>query len=101
MYFVIYSLGILLQLCCAVLISYILIVQEQSKEYNAFENISSGNIKYSALTCFYMSFLGLGNGVCTILLGVSVTNPLLIMLGFDPLVRYYLNNSMPWQHLSP
>ena len=67
-----------------------MIVQEQSKEYNAFENISSGNIKYSALTCFYMSFLGLGNGVCTILLGVSVSNPLLIMLGFDPLVSYIL-----------
>ena len=81
-----------------------MIVQEQSKEYNAFENISSGNIKYSSLTCIYMIIMGIGIGICSILFGLgggSVTNPLLIMLGFDPLVRYYLNNSMPWQHLSP
>ena len=88
-YFFIYSLGIILQLLCAVLVSYILVIQADSKEHDAFENISSGNINFSASTCFYLCVLGVGIGLGSILFGLgggSVMNPLFIMLGFDPLV---------------
>ena len=83
-------MGIVLQILFAVLISHILIKEAENKEYNAFENISSGNIKYTISSCFIFCVLGIGIGLGSILFGLgggSITNPLLIMLGFDPLVR--------------
>jgi uncharacterized membrane protein YfcA len=66
-----------------------LIKEGEKREFNAFENISSGNINYTVLNCIMFSVLGFGIGMGSILFGLgggSITNPLLMMLGFDPLV---------------
>jgi uncharacterized membrane protein YfcA len=66
-----------------------LIKEAEKREFNAFENISSGNINYNVLNCIMFSVLGFGIGMGSILFGLgggSITNPLLMMLGFDPLV---------------
>ncbi len=85
-----YVLGIVLQILFVVVISHILIKEAEKREYNAFENIASGNINYTVLNCSMFSVLGVGIGIGSILFGLgggSITNPLLIMLGFDPLVK--------------
>jgi len=87
-YFFVYVLGIVIQLTLSALIFYILIKEATVREYNAFENISSGYIRYDLTNCFLFSALGMAIGLGSILFGLgggSITNPLLIMSGFDPL----------------
>jgi len=86
MYFIVYSLGMVLQLKVVIFISYILIRESRIK--HSIENVSSGRIKYTALNCFQLFLIGSFIGFGSILFGLaggSIVNPMLLYLGFDPL----------------
>lgn len=91
-YFFVYTLGIVLQICFAALISYVLVKEGEHKEYNTFDSIASGCIKYTPMNCLMFIGIGFGIGTGAIIFGLggaSIMNPVLILLGFDPLVLLY------------
>ena len=76
------------QILCVIMISFLLIKQTSGIQFTKTE-ISSGNIKYTTKRCFLLGLLGFANGWGGTVFGLSggsIMNPLLIFIGFDPLV---------------
>ena len=70
----------------------IILIKEARLKVDQLENIHSGNINYTGFDCFLLSLLGFTIGFGGILFGLAggaIINPLLILIGFDPLVLLY------------
>jgi uncharacterized membrane protein YfcA len=56
---------------------------------NVIEDVSSGKLNYTLPRCLTLSLLGFIIGLGAVFFGLSggaIINPLLILIGFDPLV---------------
>jgi uncharacterized membrane protein YfcA len=70
-----------------------ILVKQQNEQKNVYNDIKSGSISYSFGNCLYISMVGLFIGIMSVIFGAgggSINNIMLILIGFDPLVKKYI-----------